>query len=106
MTKAAFTAGPWSLEGYVEARGEKGFIVSHGSNAHDDGPDGYVGRIFVSEPDARMMIAAPDMYAAVACIVRNALPVPDPRREWSDGYLVSLDEMNALRDALSKARGA
>lgn len=99
-------------------------IASHEAiwDPHDQGedglrgewqiPDGYVRYATTSDLGpaghrvARLFAAAPKLYEAADILQANAVTAPDPRMAGAtDCYLVTLDDMEALRAALASARG-
>lgn len=69
---AAFTPGPWAIEG----RRGAGYIISAGVNSYGDGPDAYVGvldpmfhiageKAAEHHANALLVAAAPDLLAAL-----------------------------------------
>ncbi len=58
------------------------------------------------QPARTMRDAAPDMLAALEFAELNAELAPDPRMDGlADCYLVTIDDLNAIRAAINKARG-
>ena len=59
--------GPWRVEGVRTSAGwTVGHIISHGTNAYGDGPDGYVCTTDgTSDADACLMASAPSLLARV-----------------------------------------
>lgn len=67
---AGFTPGPWFIHSSGRRANETAlsiFEIGHGTNSYGDGPEGIVARLEgVSETDARLMVAAPTLYEALA----------------------------------------
>lgn len=109
MSEAKFTKGPWKKEGHA-VYGPKHALSKHkncrvlvcevirGSHRADPSLDGGADRFgFDSEADANLIAAAPDMYAALEAMCRNALEI---------GYchMAECNECKTMA-ALRKARG-
>lgn len=63
---SAHTPGPWRVEGRTVYGAKSGHIISHGTNAYGDGPEGYVCNTSgTSEADARLIASAPDLLEAL-----------------------------------------
>ena len=63
---AQHTPGPWRVEGHSGLLGGAlaGHAITHGVNAYQDGPAGYVCKtVGTTDADARLIAAAPDMLA-------------------------------------------
>ncbi|MGU3661077.1 hypothetical protein [Methylobacterium fujisawaense] len=66
MAFAQHTPGPWQIEGRFQPPGSAnwGFIITAGTNDRQDGPAARVGDLMVSEADALLIAAAPDLLQA------------------------------------------
>ena len=91
------TPGPWRVEGrYRNADGTTGKLISHGTNAHEDGPEDYNMRVSgASKEDLALVLAAPDMLAALQAFMKCI----DTDQEMLD-YAAAED---AIRAAIAKA---
>ena len=91
------TPGPWRVEGrYRNADGTTGKLISHGTNAHEDGPEGYNMRVSgASKEDLALVLAAPDLLEALkGCVAALSGP--------ADRY-VKTDAIFDARAAVTKA---
>ena len=74
----AWTAGPWRTDGHKVRDGKVVSVtISHGLNSYGDGPEGYIcvtceGLDGKSEANARLIAAAPDLYAACLALQMEA----------------------------------
>jgi hypothetical protein len=99
------TPGPWSIEGSIHDthRNERGFIISHGTNSHGDGPEGYVGNLMkVRQEDARLIAGAPSMFDALDLLDNYSLVIESAVREASPNH--HTDIVKALKQASAALR--
>ena len=108
------TPGPWSMVQFEFLEGEALEVELH---RHPDwwevvsNPDKDYRRMCVSghigEANARLISAAPELLEALDIIVCNAVLQPDAAMSGAtDCYAVPIDDIEAARAAIAKARGA
>jgi hypothetical protein len=101
--KAQHTPGPWEVIRHNDDTAE---IVSYAE-------EGFATVLLARDPDfplrppdARLMVAAPDLLAALRNIVANSRLIPDPAMGGTtDTYSVPLDDIEAARAAIARVEG-
>lgn len=63
--KTSFTPGPWHIEVMHCGSDSTDYTISAGTNAHGDGPAADICKVYASDANARLIAAAPKMYAAL-----------------------------------------
>lgn len=91
---SAHTPGPWYVAplggGYAQVCSEGAGIVL----------------ACMTEADAALIAAAPDLLAALSCIVLNARLQPDAHMAGTtDCYAIPTDDIKAARAVIAKATG-
>jgi hypothetical protein len=98
------TPGPWQIEGKFQKSGSPrwGFIITAGTNDRHDGPAAHVGDLMVSEADARLIAAAPDLLDIAKQWAALDGGAWDVQRHAAD----KRDLLADTRAAIAKAEGA
>lgn len=105
---AEFTAGPWEVatdydgETYIKAGDEAVVDARWEGGSHTS--------LGVSDADARLIVAAPDMYEALEVFARHASagdqrPKDDAVWAGQDGLAITYGDFRRAAKALAKARG-
>ena len=101
---AQHTPGPWRVEGHSGLLGGAlaGHAITHGVNAYQDGPAGYVCKtVGTTDADARLIAAAPDMLAALLQL-HKLIDFDDQ----ASSYQWTFDDVTAINAAMTQARDA